>query len=142
MSEGALLAALIKASPVAGGILAVIFGLWKWLLPMWKELKAIDRDAEAAREAARVARDSAWQSSLREIGQQHREATAVAVSGFKEALDRHDKAMDRYAQQHASLAADVTQVKIDISSMRTDLHAVVSRFNSGEMLLASLPKKE
>lgn len=139
MSEPDLIGALIKASPVAGGILAVIFGLWKWILPMWKELKAIDRDAEAAREAARIARDAAWQTSLREIGQQHREATAVAVSGFREALDRHDKAMDRYAQQHQSLASDVGQIKVD-------LHAVVSRLTTLEIPtvqgLACPPKKE
>lgn len=142
MSEPEMISALIKACPVAAGILAVLFGLWKWLLPMWKELKMIDRDSEAAREQARIARDAAWQTSLREIGQQHREATAVAVSGFKEALDRHDKAMDRYAAQHATLAADVTQVKVDISSMRTDLHAVVAKFTTGEIPVVFPPKKE
>ena len=138
MSDPELVGALIKACPVAAGILAVLFGLWKWILPMWKELKTIDRDAEAAREAARVARDAAWQSSLREIGQQHREATAVAVSGFREALDRHDKAMDRYAQQHAALASDVGQIKVD-------LHSVVSRLTTLELPavagVASPPKK-
>ena len=141
MGEGELMGALIKGSPVAVAILAMGFAVWKWILPMMKELRSIDQQAEAAREAARVARDAAWQASLREIGQQHREATAVAVSGFKEALDRHDKAMDRYAQQHQALAADVTQVKIDISSMRTDLHAVVSKF-TGELPIVSGPKKE
>ena len=141
MSEPDLIGALIKGSPVAVAILALGFAVWRWILPMMKELRSIDQQAEAAREAARVARDAAWQASLREIGQQHREATAVAVSGFKEALDRHDKAMDRYAQQHQALAADVTQVKIDISSMRTDLHGIVAKFATGEIPVVSPPKK-
>mgnify|MGYP000931552414 CR=1 FL=1 len=141
MGEGELMGALIKGSPVAVAILALGFAVWKWILPMMKELRSIDQQAEAARESARVARDAAWQASLREIGQQHREATAVAVGGFKEALDRHDRAMDRYAQQHQALAADVTAVKIDISSMRTDLHGIVSKFATGEIPVVSPPKK-
>ena len=127
MNEAELMAALLKGSPIAVAILALCFSVWKWIMPMIRELRALDRDAEAQREAARVARDTAWQASLREIGTSHKEATAVAVSGFKDALDRHDRAMDRYAQQHASLAADVGQVKGDVASMRSDLHNVVAR---------------
>ena len=138
MSEPDLITALIRGSPVAVAILAMGFSIWKWILPMWRELRAIDRDFESQREAARVARDAAWQASLREIGQQHREATSVAVQGFREALDRHDRAMDRYAAQHGALAADVGQIKVD-------LHAVVSRLTTLELPavagVASPPKK-
>ena len=128
MNEAELMTALLKGSPLAVAILALCFSVWKWIMPMVRELRALDRDAEAQREAARVARDTAWQASLREIGTSHKEATAVAVSGFKDALDRHDRAMDRYAQQHVALAADVSTVKADVSSMRSDIHAVVAKF--------------
>ena len=130
MPETELMTALLKGSPIAVAILALGFSVWKWILPMVRELRAMDRETEAQREAARVARDTAWQASLREIGTSHKEATAVAVSGFKDALDRHDRAMDRYAQQHVALAADVGQVKTDVSSMRSDLHNVVSRLTT------------
>lgn len=142
MNEAELMAALMKGSPIAVAILALGFSFWKWLLPILERLRVLDREAEAAREAARVARDTAWQTSLREIGASHKEATAVAVSGFKDALDRHDKAMDRYAAQHVTLAADVTSVKVDVASMRSDLHAVVSRFAPPDAGVASGSKKE
>ena len=149
MNEAELMTALLKGSPLAVAILALGFSVWKWILPMLRELRQMDRaaeaqreaaqrESEAAREAARVARDTAWQASLREIGASHKEAlreigashkeaTAVAVSGFTDALDRHDRAMDRYAQQHQALAADVSTVKTDVASMRSDLHAAVAR---------------
>ena len=130
MLEPEFISALIKAGPVGVAILALGFSIWKWILPAIKELRQMDQAAEQAREAARVARDTAWQASLREIGQSHKEATATAVAGFEKALDRHDKAMDRYAQQHASLAADVGQVKTDVASMRSDLHAAVARLST------------
>lgn len=142
MNEAELMTALLKGSPIAVAILALGFSFWKWILPILERLRVLDREAEAAREAARVARDTAWQTSLREIGSSHKEATAVAVSGFKDALDRHDRAMDRYAAQHVSLAVDVSQVKTDVASMRSDLHAVVSRFAPPDAGVASLPKKE
>lgn len=126
--EPELISALVKSGPVGVAILALGFSVWKWILPMIRELRQMDRETEAQREAARVARDTAWQASLREIGQSHKEATATAVGGFREALDRHDKAMDRYAQQHVALAADVSTVKADVSSMRSDIHAVVAKF--------------
>lgn len=126
--EPELISALVKSGPVGVAILALGFSIWKWILPMIRELRQMDRETEAQREAARVARDTAWQASLREIGQSHKEATATAVGGFREALDRHDKAMDRYAQQHVALAADVSTVKADVSSMRSDIHAVVAKF--------------
>lgn len=125
--EPEMIAALLKSGPIGVGILALGFSIWKWILPMLRELRAMDRETEAARETARAARDTAWQASLRDIGQSHKEATATAVAGFRDALDRHDKAMDRYAQQHQALAADVGQVKGDVASMRSDLHSVVSR---------------
>ena len=130
MNEAELMTALLKGSPLAVAILALGFSIWKWILPMLRELRQMDRESEAAREAARATRDTAWQASLREIGQSHKEATATAVAGFEKALDRHDKAMDRYAQQHASLAADVGQVKTDVASMRSDLHAAVARLST------------
>ena len=126
--EPELINAIVKSGPVGVAILAAGFSVWKWILPMIRELRTMDRETEAQREAARVARDTAWQASLREIGQSHKEATATAVGGFKDALDRHDKAMDRYAQQHQALAADVSQVKTDVASMRSDVHAVVAKF--------------
>lgn len=128
MNEAELMTAFLKGSPIAVAILAIGFSVWKWVLPMLERLRTLDRETEAAREAARAARDQAWQASLRDIGTSHKEATATAVSGFKDALDRHDKAMDRYAQQHLSLAADVGQVKQDVAGMRSDLHAVVSKY--------------
>ncbi len=128
MNEAELMTAFLKGSPIAVAILAIGFSVWKWVLPMLERLRTLDREAEAAREAARAARDAAWQASLRDIGVSHKEATATAVSGFKDALDRHDKAMDRYAQQHISLAVDVGQVKQDVAGMRSDLHAVVTKF--------------
>lgn len=130
MMEPELIGALIKSGPVGVAILALGFSIWKWILPMMRELRTLDRETEAQREAARVARDTAWQASLREIGASHKEATATAVGGFREALDRHDKAMDRYAQQHVALAADVSTVKADVSSMRSDIHAVVAKFST------------
>lgn len=125
--EPEMIAALLKSGPIGVGILALGFSVWKWILPMLRELRQMDRESEAAREAARATRDTAWQASLRDIGQSHKEATATAVAGFKDALDRHDKAMDRYAQQHQALAADVSTVKTDVASMRSDLHAAVAR---------------
>ena len=143
MNEAELMTALLKGSPIAVAIVALGFSVWKWILPMLRELRQMDRDAEAQREAARVARDTAWQASLREIGQSHKEATAVAVSGFKDALDRHDRAMDRYAQQHQALAADVGQVKTDVASMRSDLHAAVARLVTLDGIpVVSVPRKE
>jgi len=142
MNEAELMTALLKGSPIAVAILALGFSFWKWLLPILERLRVLDREAEAAREAARVARDNAWQTSLREIGASHKEATAVAVSGFKDALDRHDRAMDRYAAQHVTLAADVTSVKVDVASMRSDLHAVVSKFTTMELPLVASPSKK
>lgn len=119
MNEVELLAALMKGGPWGVAILALGFALQRYILPLLKELKSIDRE-----------RDAAWQASLREIGVSHKEATATAVGGFKDALDRHDKAMDRYAVQHQSLAADVGQVKSDVASMRSDLHSVVTRLTT------------
>lgn len=128
--EPELIGALIKSGPVGVAILALGFSIWRWILPMIRELRQMDRENEAQREAARVSRDATWQASLREIGASHKEATATAVGGFKEALDRHDRAMDRYAQQHVALAADVSQVKTDVASMRSDIHAVVAKFST------------
>ena len=131
-----LVSALIKASPIAAAIVAFCLGFVKYILPglsAYHETRAKIAAAERAEvEAARRARDEAWQTSLREIGDRHRDATAVAVTGFRDALDRHDKAMDRYAQQHGALAVDVSTVKADVASMKTDLHAVVSRLITGE----------
>ncbi len=126
--EPELINAIVKSGPIGVAILALGFSIWKWILPMIRELRQMDRENEAQREAARVSRDATWQASLREIGASHKEATATAVGGFREALDRHDKAMDRYAQQHVALAADVSTVKADVSSMRSDLHSVVAKF--------------
>ena len=128
--EPELISALVKSGPVGVAILALGSSVWKWILPRIRELRTMDRETEAQREAARVARDTAWQASLREIGASHKEATATAVGGFKEALDRHDRAMDRYAQQHVALAADVSTVKTDVASMRSDIHAVVAKFST------------
>ena len=141
--EPELISALLKSGPIGVGILALGFSVWKWILPMLRELRQMDRETEAARETARAARDTAWQASLRDIGQSHKEATATAVAGFKDALDRHDRAMDRYAQQHQALAADVGQVKGDVASMRSDLHAAVARLITLDGIpVASGAKKE
>jgi len=143
VNEAELMAALLKGSPIAVAILALCFSVWKWIMPMIRELRAMDRETEAARETARAARDTAWQSSLRDIGQSHKEATATAVAGFRDALDRHDKAMDRYAQQHQALAADVSTVKTDVASMRSDLHAAVARLVTLDGIpVVSVPRKE
>ena len=141
--EPEMIAALLKSGPIGVGILALGFSVWKWILPMLRELRQMDRETEAARETARAARDTAWQSSLRDIGQSHKEATATAVAGFRDALDRHDRAMDRYAQQHQALAADVGQVKGDVASMRSDLHAAVARLITLDGIpVVSTPRKE
>lgn len=141
--EPEMIAALLKSGPIGVGILALGFSVWKWILPMLRELRQMDRESEAAREAARATRDTAWQASLRDIGQSHKEATATAVAGFKDALDRHDKAMDRYAQQHQALAADVSTVKTDVASMRSDLHAAVARLVTLDGIpVVSVPRKE
>lgn len=141
--EPEMIAALLKSGPIGVAILAAGFSVWKWILPMLRELRQMDRESEAAREAARATRDTAWQASLRDIGQSHKEATATAVAGFKDALDRHDKAMDRYAQQHQALAADVSTVKTDVASMRSDLHAAVARLVTLDGIpVVSVPRKE
>lgn len=130
------MSAVVKASPIAAMVIAACVGVVKYVLPAlqaYNESKAkIAASAAESSEAARKARDEAWQTSLREIGERHRDATTAAVAGFREALDRHDKAMDRYATQHSTLAADVGQVKADVAGMKSDLHAVVSRFVTGE----------
>ena len=139
-----LVSAVVKASPIAAMVIAACIGVVKYVLPalqQYNESKAkIAASAAESAEAARRSRDEAWQASLREIGERHRDATNTAVGGFKEALDRHDKAMDRYAQQHSALAADVGQVKADVASMKSDLHAVVSRFVTGEFQPADAKK--
>ena len=142
MNEAELMTALLKGSPLAVAILALGFSIWKWILPMLRELRQMDRESEAAREAAqreseaareaaRVARDATWQTTQREIAASNqitqreiaaanKENMATVTAGFKDALDR-------YAVQHQALAADVSQVKTDVASMRTDLHNVVAR---------------
>ena len=104
------------------------------------ERRAADvrRDARSLRiavsrsiaEAARKARDEAWQASLREIGQRHKETTDVAVSGFKDALDRHDRMLDRFSAQNDRLVGDMTSVKTDVAILRTDVHAVVTKLTT------------
>lgn len=134
MTEALLADALIKAGPIGIAILATGFIVAKYIIPSLKDLaehkaKLAAADFDRA-EAARQSRDAAWQASLRDIGQSHKEATTTAVGGFKEALDRHDKVLDRYAQQHQVLATDVAVVKTDVASMRSDLHSVVSKLTT------------
>lgn len=134
MDVNALLGAVLKASPVGCAIIAFCFGFWKYVLPAFQalvETKAKIAASEAERaEASRKARDEAWQASLREIGQRHKETTDVAVSGFKDALDRHDKMLDRFAAQSDRLVGDMTSVKTDVAILRTDVHAVVSKLTT------------
>jgi hypothetical protein len=95
------------------------------------ETKARIAASEAERsEAARKARDEAWQASLREIGNSQKEATAAAVGGFKDALDRHDRMLDRFSAQNDRLVGDMTSVKTDVAVLRTDVHAVVTKLTT------------
>lgn len=134
IDETLFITAVIKSGPVGVALLALGFSVWKWILPAIREVYEAKAKMSAAEfdrtEAARRSRDEAWQTSLREIGARHKEATDAAVGGFKDALDRHDKAMDRYAQQHVALAADVSSVKTDVASLKTDVHQLVARFPS------------
>lgn len=131
MGPDQLVIALVRASPIAGGVLAFLYGVWRYLLPAIQQLRDSDariRESEFQREeAARKSRDEAWQASLREIGTRHQAATEVAVGGFKDALDRSDKVLDRFADITTALAADIGAVKTDVAILRTDIHAVVQR---------------
>jgi hypothetical protein len=134
MDVNALLGAVLKASPVGCAIIAFCFGFWKYLLPSFQALaetraKIAASEAERA-EAARKARDEAWQASLREIGNSQKEATAAAVGGFKDALDRHDRMLDRFSAQNDRLVGDMTSVKTDVAVLRTDVHAVVTKLTT------------
>ena len=123
--------AFVKACPIAAAVLALLYGVWKFLLPavqQFLETRARINEAQFHREeAARKSRDEAWQASLREIGQRHQNATEVAVSGFRDALDRSDRVLDRFADVTTGLARDMGAVKTDVAVLRTDIHAVVQR---------------
>lgn len=138
--------ALLKASPVAGAILALLFGVWKWLLPVLQSLqegRARIKEAEFNREeTARKSRDEAWQASLREIGQRHQTATEVAVGGFRDALDRSDRVLDRFADVTTGLARDMGAVKTDVAVLRTDIHAVVQRLGEPSGTFSRVPPPE
>ena len=167
--EPELISAILKSGPIGVAILAAGFSLWKWILPMLRELRQMDRDAEAqreaaqraaeaqretaqreseaAREAARAARDGTWQATQREIAasnqvtqreiaQANKENLATVTVGFKDALDRN-------AVQYQALAADVSTVKTDVASMRSDLHAAVARLITLDGIpVVSTPRKE
>jgi len=148
MDVNALLGAVLKASPVGCAIIAFCFGFWKYVLPAFQalvETKARIAASEADRsEAARKARDEAWQASLREIGQRHQTATEVAVGGFRDALDRSDRVLDRFADVTTGLTRDMGAVKTDVAVLRTDIHAVVQRLGepSGTFSRVSASEEE
>ena len=143
LTEAAIIEAIVKGSPLGVAILALGFAAWKWILPALKDLRETSARitaAEAERaEAARRSRDEAWQSSLREIGTAHKAAVDTTVGGFREALDRHERYLDRFSAQHERLASDVGQVKNDVAVLRSDVHAVVTKLDAQ---LASSKLKE
>lgn len=134
ITESLLIEALSRGGPWAAAVLAAGFSLWKWILPALKDLRETSAKiaaAEAERaETARKARDEAWQASLREIGARHKDATDSTVTGFKEALDRHERYLDRFSSQHERLALDVGQVKSDVSALKSDVHSVVTKLDA------------
>ena len=146
MSEPLLIEALSRGGPWAAAVLAAGFSLWRWILPAIKDLRETSARitaAEAERaEAARRARDEAWQGTLRETSAAHKAAVDATVTGFREALDRHEKYLDRFSAQHEKLtgqherlAQDIGVVRQDVASLKSDVHTVVSR-------LALIPGKE
>ena len=141
-----MIEALVRGSPVGVAILAAGFAVWKWVLPAlvtYSQTRASIVAAEADRaESARRARDEAWQSSLKEIGSSHKAAVDTTVGGFREALDRHERYLDRFSAQHERLAVDVGQVKTDVASLKSDVHAVVTAISGdSSKLLAIKPNK-